>query len=363
MQNIEWSAKSIMVLIVLYTLLIMVFILLCRKQKQLSDKLLILYATVEIVGMTKYFAAFFGDQIFLKFPQYYFITIPVCYTYIPVFYLYFLSNFKSGFELRKKQMIHFALFALYLLYYSIRYLPKPVQEVQHLISARPVFIQIEWIVHESILNIQYIIYAVLLVIATHGMLKSKSGLKKQPFLLPVLIGYLLGIVVSLVLTGMLIFKVIIPFDPGFWAIMYFYGFFIFLFFITIRKIENDKVRNDQKPALFGDTKARELEKYVFNTVKEQQLFLDPELTLSGCAHRLDLSVKELSFLLNRYLNENFNEYINRFRIEKAKELLIQYPNRTVQEIMYDSGFNSKAVFYAAFKKQTNLSPGDYRRSR
>lgn len=359
----EWTSKSIMILIVLYTLLIMVFVLLCRKQKQLSDKFLILYAVVEIVGMTKYFAAFFSDQLFLTFPQYYFITIPVCYTYIPVFYLYFLSNFKVGFGLRRKQLIHFALFAAYLLYYSIRYLPKSAQEVQQLISTRPRFIHIEWIVHESILNIQYLIYSVLLILATREFLKNKPDLKKQLFLWPVLVTYLLGICVSLVFTGMAIFKINVPFDSGFWAIIYFYGFFIFLVFITIRRIESDKLRSIQKLELFGDKKAKELEKYVSDTVQSQHLFLDPELTLLECSRRVNLSEKELSFLLNHHLHENFNEYINGFRIERAKEMLIQYRDRTVQEIMYNSGFNSKAVFYAAFKKHTNLSPGDYRKGR
>lgn len=358
----EWTAKSIMILIVLYTLLIMVFVLLCRKQKQLSDKFLILYAIVEILGMTKYFAVFFQDQLFLKFPQYYFITIPICYTYIPVFYLYFLSNFKTGFDLKKKQLFHFALFALYLLYYSIRYLSKPVQEVQQLISTRPKFIHAEWIAHETILNVQFIIYSALLIIAAREILKSKPGSKRQPFLLIVLTGYLAGIILSLVFTGLSVFGVNTSFDTGFWGIMYFYAFFIFLFFITIRKIESDKFRSEKRQILIEDSKARELEKSVFNQVKERKLFLDPQLTLSGCAQQLNMGVKEFSFLLNHHLNENFNEYINRFRIEHAKELLINHPDRTVQEIMYDSGFNSKAVFYAAFKKQTNLSPGDFRKN-
>lgn len=357
----EWSAKSIMVLLVLYTLLVMVFVLLSRKQKQLSDKFLILYAAVEILGFTRYFSAIFKDQLFLGFPQYYFITVPVCYTYIPLFYLYFLSNFKAGFNFNKKHLFHFAFFMLYFLYYCIRYLPKPIGEVQQLILTRPQFIQVEWLVHEITLNIQYVIYSALLIVATKDILKNKKGEKKRPFVFIVLIGYLLGILLSLVFTFLFVFGVNTTFDAAFWGIMYFYAFFVFLFFITIRKIESDRVKTDQKHILIEVTKARELEMYVFNKVKEQALYLDPLLTLSDCAQKLNLGAKEFSFLLNHHINENFNEYINRFRIERAKEMLIQYPDRSVQEIMYGSGFNSKAVFYAAFKRQTNISPGDFRK--
>ncbi len=355
----EWSAKSIMVLIVLYTLLIMVFILLSRKQKQLSDKLLALYAAVEIIGMSKFFA---GDKIFDIFPQYYFLTIPICYTYIPLFYLYFLSNFKTGFVFKKKHWAHFALFAFYQLYYSIRYLLKSIPEVQHLIGTKPTYIRIEWIVHETILNVQFIFYSFLLIISSKEILKSKPSPKNKSFLLVVLISYLAGIVISLVVTTFALFGVVTPIDMDFGGIMYFYAFFIILFFITIRKIESEKIRSDQRQILIDDTKATELEKYVFTRMTEQKIYLDPQLTLSGCAQQLNLGIKEFSFLLNHKIKKNFNEYISHFRIAYAKEMLTNHPEMTVQEIMYNSGFNSKAVFYSAFKRHTNLSPKIFRKN-
>ena len=358
----EWSAKSIMVLIVLYTLLIMIFILLSRKQKQLSDKFLILYALVEIFGLHKFFVPFAGNEIFLSFPQYYFISIPVCYTYAPVFYLYFLSNVRPDFVFRRIHWFHFALFALFLLYYSIRYFSIPVPEIQHLIHTRPTYIRIEWRVHEMALMAQYLFYSVLLLLASKEIFVRKKEANRKNYLLIVLIAYLAGIVISLIITALALLGVNTAVDVSFWGIMYFYAFFVFLFFMVIRKIESDRLRKFQTQLLPDDAKAREVETYVSDQMEKQKLYLDPELTLSGCAQRLNLDVKEFSFVLNHRLRENFNEYINRLRIAYAKEMLMKHPKMTVQEIMYDSGFNSKAVFYVAFKKHTRVSPNLFRKT-
>lgn len=64
-----------------------------------------------------------------------------------------------------------------------------------------------------------------------------------------------------------------------------------------------------------------------------------------------------------HLNKHFFDFVNEYRIEKAKELLT-HPERkeyTVLEILYEVGFNSKSSFNTAFKKRTGLTPTEYRR--
>jgi AraC-like DNA-binding protein len=56
--------------------------------------------------------------------------------------------------------------------------------------------------------------------------------------------------------------------------------------------------------------------------------------------------------------------VNRFRVEAAKFLFENQAVKklTIQEVMYDSGFNSKSSFNTAFKKFTNLTPTQFKNS-
>ena len=62
------------------------------------------------------------------------------------------------------------------------------------------------------------------------------------------------------------------------------------------------------------------------------------------------------------MDTNFNNYINSFRVEYAKELLVtnKFSNLSIEGIGIEAGFHSKSTFYAAFKKIENTTPAQYR---
>jgi AraC-like DNA-binding protein len=51
----------------------------------------------------------------------------------------------------------------------------------------------------------------------------------------------------------------------------------------------------------------------------------------------------------------FREWINQLRIEEAKNLLRQYPDKTINEIAQLTGFSDKSNFIRLFRKQPNLT--------
>ncbi len=101
-----------------------------------------------------------------------------------------------------------------------------------------------------------------------------------------------------------------------------------------------------------------LEEYM-NT---EEVFLNPSLTIFDLAKGLNITSIELSLYLNKELQKNFFDYINEYRIEKAKKLLLspERKDHTILEILYEVGFNSKSSFNTAFKKFTNQTPTQYR---
>lgn len=94
----------------------------------------------------------------------------------------------------------------------------------------------------------------------------------------------------------------------------------------------------------------------------ERIFLDEELTLPILAEKLSLSTHQLSEILNKHLNTSFKGYIKKHRIEEAKRLLVENPSQKVLTISMEVGFRSNSTFNSSFKKETGLSPVEYRKS-
>ncbi len=99
-------------------------------------------------------------------------------------------------------------------------------------------------------------------------------------------------------------------------------------------------------------------------MQNEHLYRTPNLTLKLLSERLQVPDKHLSQVINECCGQNFCEYINRLRIEEAK-LQLCHPgqaHKTVLEILYETGFNSKSVFNTLFKQHTGETPTRYRRN-
>lgn len=99
-------------------------------------------------------------------------------------------------------------------------------------------------------------------------------------------------------------------------------------------------------------------------LNETKAYLNSNLTIIELAEQVRLHPKKVSQTINQYSNKNFNHFINEFRINEAKKLLVDpnYKNLTIETIFKDSGFNSKSVFNTIFKEATGITPSAYKKS-
>lgn len=97
---------------------------------------------------------------------------------------------------------------------------------------------------------------------------------------------------------------------------------------------------------------------------DKNLFTESKLTVDFLANQADINSKKLTRIIKQFSDMSFNDYINEFRIEFAKKLLVDeaYKNYTVTSIGLECGFNSKSTFYATFKKHTGLTPTEYQKT-
>lgn len=120
----------------------------------------------------------------------------------------------------------------------------------------------------------------------------------------------------------------------------------------IRSSQNSFSENEQK--MFTE----KLEHYLLN----KKPFLRTNLTMPEMAEELKISPHQLSRAINNIYRQNFNDFINSYRIDHAKTLIRskQYSLMTISAIANDSGFVSISVFNTAFKKFTGITPSQFR---
>ncbi len=97
-------------------------------------------------------------------------------------------------------------------------------------------------------------------------------------------------------------------------------------------------------------------------IVDAQWWRDPELSLAGLAQRLGTNTTALSRAFNEGLGMNFNEVLNRIRVDAVLAALERDDNdASVLDIALAEGFNSKASFNRLFKQYTGETSSDYRR--
>jgi len=92
-----------------------------------------------------------------------------------------------------------------------------------------------------------------------------------------------------------------------------------------------------------------------------KIFLNEDLTLSETARMLDTNTSYLSRFINDHHQVNFSAFLNRYRVEEAKKMILdnKYNNFSMEGIAKSSGFRSKSTFNQAFKNSTGLTPTQF----
>lgn len=94
-------------------------------------------------------------------------------------------------------------------------------------------------------------------------------------------------------------------------------------------------------------------------------YLNADLTIAVLAKRMAVPRHHLTEVINARHQKNFFQFVNDYRIEAVKQTLADPANaeKTLLDIAYAAGFNSKSSFNTAFKHLTGTTPSQYRRQR
>ena len=89
---------------------------------------------------------------------------------------------------------------------------------------------------------------------------------------------------------------------------------------------------------------------------DEQLFLQPSLTLSDVAERLHTNKTYVSKMVNQYYKLGFPELLNILRVDYAQQYIRSHPKASQEEIARASGFLSASTFNSTFKRISGFTP-------
>lgn len=118
----------------------------------------------------------------------------------------------------------------------------------------------------------------------------------------------------------------------------------------------------EKSALSEEAKQSLLQR--LRAAEEQKFFVQPSASLPGLASQLHTSPHYLSQSLNECLGKSFFEYLAELRVQEAQHILSNptLQHLKIEEVAEQTGYLSKSAFSSAFKKQTGLTPGQFRKN-
>lgn len=302
---------------------------------------------------------------------------PFHFVYVPLLFLYILSFTKNEFSFKKAYWLHFLPFVLFCVFFITEYLPQNADLIREKLQTGARFTPIENLLLGLAEYVQFIVYAAASLVVLKKYRRNIKDIYSS-------IEYINMSWINFVVFGFAGWKSLRFIELVLWyatdssSVMYLYiiAEIVFLAFVCVMFLkgikqpviftgyeENLLRKKYEKTLLSDESKAEYLEK-LSEHMEKQKPHLDPLISLNDLAEQLAIPPHHLSQVINSCLNQNFYDFINSYRVKESQELLSQQlaDKKTILEILFETGFNSKSAFNLAFKKFTGMTPTQFRKA-
>jgi len=276
------------------------------------------------------------------------------------------------------QLVHFIPFFFIGIYLPVKFYSLDYTVAKEMINQRTLLNGIDYNIYKLVEYAQFYLYAIssLILIAKYRKrLKTSFSTVNNIYLSwPYIVVWGLIVWRMLRMTDYLLYITIEDINIKILYLFYISGEIVFLVFISLLFLKGIKQPNvffgiieESSKGKYEKTAIPELQrksyqKKISQLMEEEKPYLDPFLNIKELAKKIAIPTHHLSQVINSSFDKNFFDFINSYRIEESKKLLTKYSaqEKTILEILYDCGYNSKSVFNTAFKKHTGLTPTQYR---
>lgn len=348
------------------------FILLTKMKKSIADKILFGWLCVVLLELILF--SIKTSKLYFQFHYLLGFEIPLPLLHGPFLFLY-TKALTSGNISFRKIFFHFIPYAITLLVITPFLILEQEQKIYVYQNEGEGYKSITHIILLGII-LSGVIYTVLSI---RTLIKYKKMIKDHfshtdkinlEWLLKLIIGLSCIWILVFFANDEIIFASVVAF-------VFFIGYYgikqvgIFTNKYPLELISESSNETDTLPVSLKNTKyeksslttnqIKEIHKRMDLLMREEKLYLIPELTLAMVAKELKVHPNTLSQVINTLEEKNFFDYINMLRVNEFKERATQPDNQkyTLLSLAYECGFNSKTSFNRNFKNHTGKSPSEY----
>lgn len=299
----------------------------------------------------------------------------------PVVYFYTQSLLNKSFRLSKRDWIHFVPAILYFIYSLIVFITDKLilDEFYFYADGRDKDLA-NWYQAAGLISMSFYLILSLRYYANYKKLIFETVSYADTILFQWIKNFMIAFLSILILR--VLFFILNPdwgeFGSQFW---HYISFSFVFYYISVNGYSNAiksavlSYTNSKEPDIFPkeeglitvpeyniiENDIEEWKPKLLALITENKIYENPKLTLSDVASALDTNTKIISSTVNNGFQMNFNDFINHYRVEAVIEQLKngEQNTKTLLGIALECGFNSKATFNRAFKKNTLLSPKEY----
>ncbi|MBU2886725.1 helix-turn-helix domain-containing protein [Gilvimarinus agarilyticus] len=297
----------------------------------------------------------------------------------PLLYLFVRSLLYKDFKLRRIHLFHALPVVLYFVHMLVSFYLQSYERREMLVETQHIAYSAPYLYFDAAGRFMRVIYALLclrLAFAYAEQLKNVfANLNKRDLAwLKVMLVSFLGLFLwdSALLSLKLYGFAIDDFDLDLLNIVGLSGYYLTFFMLNLLIglkftlfTSVAAINESSHPPVAHESLPTEDKTYVESikeTMVKTKIYTQPDITIDQLAATLKLPTKRLSQILKQDFHANFYEFINSYRIEDAKQQLsdLAYADKTITEIYYEVGFNSKSVFNTFFKRKEGCTPSQYR---
>jgi AraC-like DNA-binding protein len=345
--------------------------LLSAKVNKVQNRYLALFLLVQCFGIANHLCHIQWETGNFTTPHCLYIGRPFYLLYVPTFYLYVKSIVKNSIP-NIKEAVHFIPFFALVLFLSITFYFKSANIKLEMLLSDNVIKQKHEIIISYItitLMLAYLIFSLRLLKiyrAKSRTVESDYNKMMLKWISTFIYFYIIGCILSA------LFTIDISYFSSIQPYMYFVMmvvFFLFYCFIFYNALCNPDIFNrikfqvKYKTSSLSDSIINTYSKKLTDYIEEEKPYLNPMLRIGDLSNKLSISQWHLSQVINQSFGQTFFDFINAYRIREATKIFEnkQGSDKTILEVIYAVGFNSKSSFNNAFKKHVGHTPSEYKK--
>ncbi|NND08680.1 MAG: AraC family transcriptional regulator [Saprospiraceae bacterium] len=377
MTGITFNIWSVLILLGAAQGLFLSLFLLAKTDNRRENKWLALLLMVVSLHLLEYAADI--SQVTLKFPFLIAITYPLLFCMGPLYYLYCRYLLDKNYHSTSKSLLHFVPAVLVMLIMLPFYLTSASEKISYIqgfanngILEIPTG-QLVFMATHVLQTIVYVVCSYKFIGKTEDNLKRISSdvltVKKLDWLKS--FNYFFAIYLFLYLIIVIVLSVVQSYQIEIDYIMvlitsialYSIGYIAIgntKIFTATQEIQSTSIKKGS-PSTRSGNRFPELKERLLGYMETNKPYLKNDLKISELADSLSVPYYQLSQLINDELSVNFYDFVNQYRVEEAKKLLVEDTRDfKILAIAFEVGFNSKATFNRVFKKVTDHTPSEFK---